>query len=239
MGKLALAEYGFYRSIIEGASRRRSKSLRRLLTSRLPDILAVLTLVATGGLLLVFIAIAINPSRSFNPYPPPTPGPSTLPTPTVSGARTSSPSPTSPSPTQVAHPVPTPLRPATVAPIPTPDLPFSATVELETSPDCDSVRLAGTVSDREGEPLEEYLIHVWGPGTETIVHSGSAPAYGLSGWEFVIPKTEGSLTSTWYIQLHRHNVYRGHPPLSPIVRVELSGSCQEGLALIHFREREE
>ena len=97
--------------------------------------------------------------------------------------------------------------------------------------------LAGTVSDAEGEPLEGYPVHVWGPVGETILLSGSTPDYGPGGWAYILPRSKVPALSVWSIQLHLHNVYRSHPAVSSIIEVRLSGDCREALTLIHFRER--
>jgi hypothetical protein len=97
--------------------------------------------------------------------------------------------------------------------------------------------LAGTVLDEEGEDLEDYPVHIWGPGMDTIKVSGSAPDHGLSGWAVSITRTTELTVSTWYVQLHRRDVAEGNPPLSSIIRVELSGACDENLALISFEEQ--
>jgi hypothetical protein len=115
-------------------------------------------------------------------------------------------------------------------------MPFSATVRpgpLSPLLDCSRPLLAGTVTDREGEDLVEYPLHVWGPGVDTVVLSGSAPAYGPSGWEVVgVAEEEQGI---WHVQLHLYSLYRAHPPLSEIVSVEMAQDCPQ--AMVHFRER--
>jgi hypothetical protein len=122
-------------------------------------------------------------------------------------------------------------------PTATPMLPFTSTVEMREVPDCEEIVVAGTVRDAEGEPLEEYPVHLWGPVGEAILVSGSSPEYGPGGWAFTLPRAKVPTQSAWFIQLHRQDVYRHHPSLSSIVEVRLSGRCGEGLTLIHFRER--
>ncbi|MBN1179331.1 MAG: hypothetical protein JXD18_08975 [Anaerolineae bacterium] len=186
---------------------------------------------------MIFIAIAINPYLSLNPYPPVAASPAA--TATAEGTRVAlPPTPsTTPSPTEPAYPVPTPIRPATPAPFPTPAFPFSATVALDAQPDCAAMGLAGSVSDLVGEPLENYPVHVWGPGVEEVVLSGSATAYGPGGWAVTIPAPSVP-TSTWYAQLHANDAFRHFPPISPILQVELSRNCQRNLGVIDFYERE-
>ncbi len=111
-------------------------------------------------------------------------------------------------------------------------MPFSATVEVEASAGCRRSVLAGTVRDREGEPLLQYPLHVWGAGLDTIVISGSAPAYGPSGWEVTLP---GTARGIWYVQLHRYDIAQAHPPLSDIVQIILPTGCHR--ALVALREQ--
>jgi hypothetical protein len=101
------------------------------------------------------------------------------------------------------------------------------------------IELAGTVSSAEGEPLEGYPVHLWGPGGDVILLSGSDPSRGASGWSHVAPSQGETISSTWHLQLHLPDVYQNYPPVSPIVQVALSGTCRDGLALIHFRERQD
>ncbi len=195
-------------------------------SDRLANGLTWLLLAATGGVLALFATIAVNPAVPFNPYPPttPTPLPSPTPSPRVTATAT---------PTRLLFVTPTPLRPATLTPTPEPTTPFSATVELGSEArglDCDRPLLAGTVTDREGEPLTGYPVHAWGPGREVIVLSGSAPDFGPSGWEVEVEKEE-----VWFVQLHLPNPRQVYPPLSAIVRIRLPAACPQ--AMVYFQQR--
>lgn len=115
-------------------------------------------------------------------------------------------------------------------------MPFTATVELQAGPDCRHTHFTGTVVDSTGQPLEGYLVHIWGPGTDAVVAAGSE-ASGAWRWEIAVA---GSPTGgTWYVQLHRHSVVRSHPAVSPILSVEMPRGCEENLALISFVQRAE
>lgn len=206
--------------------------MKEIWGDRLANLLTGLALVATGGLILVFAAIAVNPAFPFNPYPPPIPSPS----PRLSPTPTRGSSHPAVTPASSILPSPTPLWPATPTPTQEPTMPFSATVEPgahQPLMDCSRPLLAGTVTDREGEPLMGYPLHVWGPGVDTIILSGSAPAYGPSGWE--VAMSEEETEGVWFVQLHLYNIYRTHPPLSPIVRVALSETCPQ--AMVRFQEQ--
>lgn len=184
-----------------------------------------------------FIIIAINPQSSLNPFPPatsviatpsPTAASATLCPPTVAFSAVATPS-VRPTPTRMDLDLPTPTA--------TPTFPFTSTVEVRARPDCEEIVLAGTVRDAEGEPLEGYPVHLWGPTGEAILISGSSPDYGAGGWAFALPRAKVPSLSTWFVQLHEQSVYRSHPSMSSIVEVRLSGDCEEGLTLIHFHER--
>jgi len=99
---------------------------------------------------------------------------------------------------------------------------------------CTTTMLAGTVVDGMGRHLEGYPVHVWGPELDIIVVSGSADEYGPSGWEVLIGASRP--VDTWYVQLHEHNVYQTHPPLSPVVSVGSVARCLEGVTLVSFIE---
>jgi hypothetical protein len=210
------------------------------LTDRLARVLTLLVLAATGLVIVFYLVIATNPATALNPYPPPAFVPSPFPSPaTARGSETPASATTIPS-APVLFLSPTPLRPATPTPKPQPTTAFSSTVIKGQSAlllDCTRPLLAGTVTDAEGEPLVGYPIHVWGGSvqTPTIVLSGSAPDYGSSGWEVAV--TTGEKSAVLYVQLHLHNVYRVHPPLSDIVRVELTTPCPQAMVL--FQERPE
>ena len=202
----------------------------------MPNVLTALTLVATGGLLLWFVAIAIDPTLPINPFPPLVDT-----TPSADGSQTMgqtavpSPSPEQlPAPTRSVRPTPTPLRPATPAPTPVPGVSFSAVVEIVDGNGCGGPLMAGTVVDSLGEPVEGYPIHVWGTGIDDIVVSGSAVEYGLSGWQILV-LSEEVVTGTYYVQLHEYNVYTGHPAVSWIIEIELPG-CQDGMPLVRFEQ---
>lgn len=194
--------------------------------------LTLLLLAATGALLVAFVIIAANPTVPFNPYPPATP----LPSPTSLQVLTRMSRHIAPTATPVPLPNPTPLKPATLTPTPEPTMPFSATVRsgpLSPFLDCSHPLLAGTVTDREGEDLVGYPVHVWGPETDLVILSGSAPLYGPSGWE-VTEITAGKNVS-WYLQLHLYAIFRAHPPLSEIVHIEVPVTCPQ--AMVYFQER--
>jgi len=208
---------------------------------RLAHVLTVLMLAATGLAAAAILALLVNPALPFNPYPPPAalplpdataPGPveGPVPTPTGTPVTVASGGATA-GPMRLPLPTPTPLHPATLTPTPQANWPFSATIVYGPGPllDCAGPRIAGAVSDRQGEPLRGYPLHVWGPGTEMIVRSASAPTYGPAGW--VVSPTVGTEAGTWYVQLHLDSAYFAYRPLSAIVPVILPADCPQALVL--------
>lgn len=212
--------------------KRKEKHLRAAWSKRLMGVLTWLVLAATGVAVVLMAVIAADPTVPFNPYPPPTPSP--VPTPVPTATRTPAPPTATPTATSPPFATPTPLHPATLTPTPGPTMPFSFTVEYGPSPpalDCTAPFLAGAVVDQEEQELVDYPIHVWGPSLDTIVRSGNDSRYGPSGWRVDLPADAGA--GVWYVQLHLYNIYRAHPPLSPIVQVRLDDNCRQ--ALILFR----
>jgi len=167
---------------------------------------------------------------ALNPFPPPVvPVDSLSPTAELLATATALPA-------RPPFVTPTPLLPLPLSPTPRPVMPFSATSVqgLEALPmveDCQPL-IAGTVTDAQGEPLTGYAIHVWGPGLETIVRSGSTLDYGPSGWEVEGMEGEG----VWTVQLHRYDVRQVHPAVSDVVYVTLPEVCPQ--AAVHFQEIE-
>jgi len=206
-------------------------------THRALNLLTIMTLAATGVMLLGFVAIALRPDLPINPYPPPTPSPTPAATATPTPAMaTPTTIPPTPSATPV-RPTPTPYVVATPTPPLTLTWPFTAEVEWRAAPTCQGSILAGTVSDPEGVPLPGYPVHIWSSGTETVTYSGTAARYGLSGWQVTFSAAGQPVTGTWYVQLHQYDYVRHHPPVSPIIRVEFTTDCQQNEARVRFHQR--
>lgn len=192
---------------------------------------------AAGLLIVAYVAIAANPYLPINPYPPPTAPLSRTPSQTAAEPTQTPAVAINPvTPTNAPFVSPTPLRPATPRPTPTPPSPFAARVERGAASTCNETILAGAVLDAEGKPLEGYPVHVWGPDVELIVTSGSAPDFGPSGWSVALGEGDQAVTGTYYVQLHKLDVYRGHPPLSPAIAVRFTGACSENVAIVYFEE---
>ena len=220
------------------------------------DMLSLLMLLATGGLVLYFGLIFINPSSSLNFLPPGNSGllPPT-PTPTITAIQleatwTASPTlvltPThTPRPTftQFATNTPASLFPPTRTPKPTktPKAAFNAsTSQVESTliyPDlaCNWAGIGGTVVDAKNSPIIGQVIVLRGTldgkSIEQQTVSGINKPYGESGFEFVLGNAPVS-SSTLYVQLVDLNGL----PLSDKVSVPTSSDCTKNLVLVRFKK---
>ncbi len=183
------------------------------------DGLAFLLVVATIGLVAAYLLLAIWPTAPLNPFPPPTPSPTPVPTPTESLMPTASPTPR-------ALPSPTPIRPATLTPTPEAAFPFTATVKPgDIGSDCRRALIAGTVADGDGKGLENYPLHLWGPGLDTVLRTDAR-----GRWQAELP---AGAAGDWYVQLHAPDPETAYPPLSAAIPVPLTAECPQ--AAVHFR----
>lgn len=220
------------------------------------DMLSLLTLLATGGLVLYFGLIFINPTSSLNPLPPgnfgslpPTPTPTITAiqleatwtaSPTIAFTPSQTPRPTF---TEFATSTPVSLFPPTRTPKPTstPKAAFSAsTSQVESTliyPDlaCNWAGIGGTVVDAKNSPIIGQVIVLRGTldgkTIEQQTVSGINKPYGESGFEFVLGNVPVS-SSTLYVQLVDLNGL----PLSDRISVPTSTDCTKNLVLVRFKK---
>lgn len=159
---------------------------------------------------------------------PPTLTPSATPT-----IPTKTPTPTpSNTPTDTPTPGPSPTATFTLSPYPftkSPDSPIYLRNFANTA-GCDWLGLAGEVLDTNGLPVGSggYRVHVWESGVDARLNTGSAPAYGPSGWEqFVLDKPA---IRDYNIQLETTN----GTAVSQVYRVQTRASCNENLLYLIF-----
>ena len=174
------------------------------------DMLSVLVLIVTACLVLYFAAIFLMPNSALNPFSParlsalpPTPTPTIteiqlLPTWTATPALGTS-TPTF-QPTITLEPSATPFSLVTpsITPSPTrtPKAPFSATVTyidstiIHSDSACNWQGIAGTVVDSNNADVISITVSLTGTydgrTKNELTVSGVAPAYGKSGFEFVL-----------------------------------------------------
>lgn len=90
--------------------------------------------------------------------------------------------------------------------------------------------IGGQVFDTNNAPLTGISVHVFGPGVDQFVVSGSNTLYGLSGFEVRV----GNVTSlsTFIVELQS----AAGTVISDQVRIDFPASCQQNLALVNFRQ---
>jgi len=240
-------------SFIEEEPEKKSFSIDML------DIFSILLLIAAACLGAYFLLIFINPYTAMNPLPPNTPVPPVIipsptntplgldelwtPTPTIQSTIT-------PTSRATFTPIPsvtpfslytetfTPKPPAATA---TPQMPFEANIQQISStiihPDttCNWLGVGGTVENSDRSPILGVVVRVQGTLVGSTVDqttvAGVSPAYGKSGFEFVLgdvplPSNGESL----YIRLFD----QAGIPLSDEIRFSTSAECDKNLILIRF-----
>ena len=222
---------------------------------RIFDILTLLMLGMTLIIILVYVAIAINPYLPLNPFPPvqitpvtlvatdtptPTPGPEDVPTWTPTTTPTITPTPL-PTFTPTVTPTPTEMPP-TETPTPTPTItprvtrspyPFTYEINYDTPYyGCNWTGVAGIVQDLDGNNLQGYPIHIWGGGIDVVVNSGDKQMYGDSGWEQFFNSAPMESRGTFRVQIHSQ--YEPHAPVSEEIVLNFEGYCSTAMAYIVF-----
>lgn len=173
--------------------------------------------------------------------------PSDTPPPTSTRRPTLEPSitPTLPPATPTRTPTPTPTETPTVTPTgPTPTAtntrsPFLFTKSIDSpiylrnfanNAGCNWLGIAGEVVDLSGNPVPagNYQVHIWESGIDARVATGTAPAYGPSGWEqFVF---DSPIIRSYNIQLET----TAGTPVSQVYQVQTRASCNDNLLLMLF-----
>lgn len=236
----------------------RRSSPRRLLTA-FWNLLTVLVLLMTCCVVLVTLIIYLDPYTSLNLFPPPTPlqavqMPTLTPTPLQILPPTWTPSPTvtpRPTITPTFTPTSTPTTPPTATEIPTPTpLPAEMVLyELKAGspkamasttfyPDlgCKWAGVAGQIFEANGEPVSPASVLVVvggilnGKTVELLSLSGTAPQYGLSGYEVVLGDVPIASQQSLYIQLFDPQ----GQPLTNRIYFDTYGACDQNLILIDF-----
>ena len=159
--------------------------------------------------------------------------PSTTPTPTITGT------PYTPRATRTPTPSETPLASPTSTATRTPtrgpydyalrNNSITYTSNFANNAGCDWAGIAGVVFDQQGNAQLAVSVQVTSSGdfSQTVV-SGSASAYGTSGWEVYLNDTP--IDSTFFVQL----VTSTGSPLSEKIEVKMVANCQSNLAFLVF-----
>ena len=221
------------------------------------DMLSILVLVITAGLVLFFAFIFINPDSALNPLRPgaggsqlptstPTPlqlAPTWTASPTLEMTPTDTPRPTF---TAIATDTPFSLIPPTRTPKPTstPKAPFSAvsitfqdsTVYHPGQAACSWAGIGGAVLDANNSPVIGMVVVLRGSldnkALDEQTVSGINKEYGPSGFEFVLGSAPVATNKTLYIQL----VDQSSVPLSDKIFVTTSSDCTKNLVLVRLKK---
>jgi len=181
-----------------------------------------------------------TPTSRFTPIPTWTP--TTLPTNTPPPPPTDTPGPT-PTPSTTPTFPPSPTFPPTATP--TPRVTRSAyqfTYEVTLKPPqyggCSWSGVAGEVQDLDGNPLQGYLVHVWGAGLDEVVAAGANQRYNTvygseAAWEqFFAPNPKAMEV---HVQLH--DPFReDHLPISEEIVIDFPGYCGGALGYVVFTQ---
>lgn len=220
--------------------------------------MTLLVLLGAACLIFYFVTVFQNPRTFLNPFPPEaSPTVYYTDTPTITPIKppdTWTPSP-SLEPTSTRTKAPTwtllpnqitatiTLTPTeTLTPTITPTaMPAAAEIVYEAStavhPDlaCNWLGVGGIVLGIENQPLQFQTVQLGGSLGGTIVNqlklSGSAPAYGTSGYEFVLGNAPIASTQTLWIQLF-DNTGRA---LTDKIYFDTFDDCNQNLVRINFK----
>jgi hypothetical protein len=164
-----------------------------------------------------------------------------LPLNTLPPTRTHTPAPTLPPATPTRTPTATPTNTATPGPSPTPSNTPSFYIFTKTNDTpayqqnyvnpagCDWMGMAGQVFGLDGQPLTTgYRVRVWNDNYDERVGLGSAPSYGLGGWEHTLGETPTQ--QTFNVQLET----TGGTRVSLVYQVQSRAGCNENLIVFNF-----
>lgn len=148
-------------------------------------------------------------------------------------------------PTDIPTSTPTQTLTPTDTPTPTLELrPFVLYGEQDTMPStlirprlgCEWLLIAGQVWDLQHDPVTGLTLHLYGEidgfSIDRFMLTGSAPAYGESGYEFALEELVLNSQDTLYIQLEDTNGL----PLSHSYAIQTFEDCQQNLILVNFNQ---
>ncbi|MBL8144821.1 MAG: hypothetical protein JNL34_00435, partial [Anaerolineae bacterium] len=209
------------------------------------NLVTCFTLLLACGACAFIAAIWVNPYSALNPFPPLTPLPVVVSmTPTI----TLTPEPTAtltpePTLTPTITPTPEPTEPPTVTPIPVAAIGENSFAPIESggrqvvfiaNPEargaCAWQSVAGTLTDVNGAPLNDYRIRVLGDGIDATATTGSAPGYGPGGFEVQLGNEarEGQVA----VQV----LDPAGATVSDVVSVPISARCDWNISIIRFQQ---
>jgi hypothetical protein len=186
--------------------------------SRLYNVITFLAFLGTLAALGIFAVLWTQPQSWLNPFPPPvefvyvtaTPG-------------------TAPEPTLVTTLPPAPLV------IDAGEYPFVMADAVLYAPNgngkgCAWGSIAGSVTARDGSPLDGYRIHITGGGLDEVAFSGAIQTFGPGGYEMNLGSVPQAQDYT--VQLFSPQ----DAPLSPAYPITTQAACEQNVAVVNFRE---
>ncbi len=220
------------------------------------DVLSIAMLFLTFCLGLYFMAVFLFPQSAYNPLKPNAVDPNSPPTATLTPIQLDATWTVAPTeaitetptllPTYTLEPSATPFSLVTPADTPTPTAtpkaPFSATTTyiastiIHPEAGCNWQGVGGTVVDANNADMLRMTISLVGfyngKSVNQLTVSSIAPAYGKSGFEFVLGTTPISSKDQLYLQL----LDQSGLPLSGKIYIDTFDSCSENLALVRFKK---
>jgi hypothetical protein len=224
------------------------------------DILSVIILLAACYLAYIFMTIFINPNSSLNPVPPPslptlyqtptftttlipqpptwTPTLTIQPSPTRTKAPTWTPISAMVTPTFTETPLPATIEGTEIitnTPSPaTAEISYEASTVMHADSECNWLGIGGKVLDADGAPVQFQTVQVGGALEDKVVNqmalSGTAPAYGTSGFEFVLADHPIASEQDLWIQLFDNNGQM----LTDKMYFDTYDDCDQNLVMVVF-----
>ncbi|MDX2160387.1 MAG: hypothetical protein SF162_03585 [bacterium] len=108
--------------------------------------------------------------------------------------------------------------------------PYTLTLNFANATGCLWQGIGGQVFDINNAPLTGVRVHVFGPGVDTFVVSGSNTLYGPSGFEVAVGT--GVSLSAYIVELQSPT----GTVISDQVQVNFPARCEQNLALVNFRQ---
>jgi hypothetical protein len=227
------------------------------------NLLTIAIMLATLAVAAVYALIFINPEMPFNPFPPPGDSATRLPQATETDSpsvflpptwtATIDPRTSTPTVTRTPRPSATPTDTPVPSITPTVDenatqAPFSATYILQAnSPSytsnfangqaCSWLGVAGQVFDLDGAPLTGISVYLSGTlaaqDVDLFAESGTADAYGPSGFEFTLGSEPVASSNTLWIQVYDQEQSQ---PLSEKIFFSTFNDCDRNLILVNWNQ---
>jgi hypothetical protein len=125
----------------------------------------------------------------------------------------------------------------TITPTPMPvtaEFTYQASTTMHADSACNWMGVGGKVLDTDGKPLQFQTVQLGGSLNDKLVNrmmlSGNVPAYGTSGFEFILGNHPVASTQELWIQLFDNT----GKPLTEKISFDTYDDCQKNLVMIVF-----